>query len=62
MGSVRGGNTCARNILQHGLSWMKEDRFRDSLDGRARDMWERLMQMERSATDEGMAIGYSQIG
>ena len=31
MGNSRGGTTRARNILQHGLEWMKEERFKTTL-------------------------------
>ncbi|KAF7305826.1 Zn(2)-C6 fungal-type domain-containing protein [Mycena chlorophos] len=31
MGTVAGGPVRARNILQHGLSWMKEDEFKSTL-------------------------------
>ena len=33
MGDARGGASRARNVLQHGLKWMLEKRFRDALDG-----------------------------
>jgi hypothetical protein len=47
MGDARGGSTRARNVLQHGLGWMKEDRFVETLpEGRARRMWDKLLEME----------------
>ncbi|KAL5501095.1 hypothetical protein ACEPAH_9482 [Sanghuangporus vaninii] len=48
IGDTRGGSTRARNVLQHGLKWTREDRFRESLpsEGRARDMLDRLLDME----------------
>ncbi|EJD00334.1 FtsJ-domain-containing protein [Fomitiporia mediterranea MF3/22] len=47
VGDTRGGSTRARNVLQHGLKWMQEDRFRETLpEGRARDMLDRLLEME----------------
>jgi len=60
MGEISGGSTRARNILQHGLNWMKEDRFKNTLrEGRPRKMLERLVRLQESA---GSEIGYSQIG
>ena len=47
MGDTRGGNARARNVLQHGLRWMKEQSFRDTLpEGRAKEMLSRLLDME----------------
>ena len=48
MGEVRGGPTRARNILQHGLEWMKGDTFRDTLDERGRRMLERIVKLQES--------------
>ena len=56
MGEVRGGPTRARNILQHGLHWMKEDRFRDTLDERGKRMLERIVKLQESVKGD---IGYS---
>ena len=56
MGSVRGGSSRARNVLQHGLSWMTEPRFRDSLDVRGQAMLDRLVKMKEGAGE----VGYSQ--
>ena len=56
MGDTRGGNSRARNILQHGLNWMKEDTFRDGLDTRGRAMLERLIAMHESVSGDA---GYS---
>ncbi|EIN04435.1 hypothetical protein PUNSTDRAFT_146419 [Punctularia strigosozonata HHB-11173 SS5] len=56
MGDTRGGSTRARNILQHGLRWMKEDAFRATLNPRGNAMLERLLAMERSV---GGHVGYS---
>ena len=51
MGNTRGGTTRARNILQHGLEWMKEERFKTTLPtGRAQDMLDNLLKMA-SQTD-----------
>ena len=52
MGDTRGGSTRARNILQHGLGWMKEDRFKMMLDGDARKMLERLIMMQERVGDK----------
>ncbi|PCH34658.1 hypothetical protein WOLCODRAFT_139489 [Wolfiporia cocos MD-104 SS10] len=57
MGDTRGGATRARNVLQHGLLWMKEERFKESLHARGRAMLERLVRMQESAGD----IGYSLV-
>lgn len=57
MGDVRGGSTRARNVLQHGLRWMREDRFRAQLDEVGQAMARRLAEMEEKA--EGNALGYS---
>jgi hypothetical protein len=38
---------------------MKEDRFKDGLDGRARMMLDRLIEMQEAAGDN---ISYSQVG
>lgn len=60
MGETSGGSTRARNILQHGLNWMKEDRFNDALQaGRPRDMLKRLVQMQEGFKES--EIGYSQV-
>lgn len=48
MGNTRGGNARARNILQHGLEWMKYERFFNTLpEGRAKKMWANLVEMEK---------------
>ncbi|KAI8976409.1 hypothetical protein BD414DRAFT_446565 [Trametes punicea] len=56
MGEVRGGPTRARNILQHGLKWMKEDRFAQTLDDRGRKMLERIVRLQESVNGD---VGYS---
>ncbi|KAI5122409.1 hypothetical protein M0805_002959 [Coniferiporia weirii] len=59
IGDTRGGSARARNVLQHGLRWMREPRFRDSLpEGRAQDMLDRLLKMEGSLGTDGK-IQYS---
>ena len=47
MGDARGGSTRARNILQHGLEWMKEDTFRDTLTLEGKWMLDRLIEMQQ---------------
>ncbi|KAI0072244.1 hypothetical protein K474DRAFT_1668050 [Panus rudis PR-1116 ss-1] len=39
MGSIKSGSSRARNILQHGLNWMIEPSFRETLDDRGRLCW-----------------------
>lgn len=56
MGDVRGGSTRARNVLQHGLLWMKEDRFRKTLNERGKRMLDRLVQLQESVNGDA---GYS---
>ncbi|KAG6807066.1 hypothetical protein H0H92_008943 [Tricholoma furcatifolium] len=58
MGNIKGGSTRARNILQHGLDWMKEDAFRAGLDKKGTDMLDRLIAMKEKAPD----VGYSLSG
>ena len=60
MGETSGGSTRARNILQHGLSWMKEDRFKSTLrEGRPREMLERLVLLQEGFAES--EIVYSQV-
>ncbi|KAI0631664.1 hypothetical protein C8Q77DRAFT_1128190 [Trametes polyzona] len=56
MGEVRGGSQRARNILQHGLQWMKEPRFAETLDGRGRKMLERIVRFQEDVNGD---VGYS---
>lgn len=58
IGDTRGGATRARNILQHGLLWMKEPRFREALDERGQKMLGRLVKLQESVNG---ALGYSQL-
>lgn len=51
MGDAKGGSTRARNILQHGLDWMKNPAFEAHLDARGQAMLANLLQMEKSAGD-----------
>lgn len=72
MGNTRGGVARARNILQHDVRWMRDDKFlatfkdselREGPGGgekeRLRGMYELLLKMERSAGN-AEALGYSQ--
>ncbi|KAF8582427.1 hypothetical protein K439DRAFT_1413370 [Ramaria rubella] len=60
MGDSRGGGARARNVLQHGLEWMKDTGFVDTFpEGRARSMWENLVKMEKR---NGGKIEYSLEG
>lgn len=65
MGDVRGGVTRARNVLQHGLDWIKGKAFKRSLeavgDAKAREraftMWTNLLKMQESVDVD--TLGYS---
>lgn len=56
MGDMRGGSSRARNVLQHGLNWMKDDTFRDGLDARGKVMLDKLIAMQEGV---GRDVGYS---
>ncbi|CCM00198.1 uncharacterized protein FIBRA_02226 [Fibroporia radiculosa] len=56
MGDIRGGATRARNVLQHGLMWMKEERFRDSLNQRGKKMLRQLVTLQENVNGD---VGYS---
>ena len=56
MGDVRGGSLRARNILQHGLEWMGEPRFRESLSDRGKRMLDHVLKTKAEA---GHDYGYS---
>jgi len=57
MGDIYGGSNRARNVLQHGLNWMKEDQFRASLDDRGKAMLSRLIEMQESVNgDSGFSL------
>jgi len=56
IGNVAGGSVRARNILQHGLSWMKEPQFKESLDQRGTAMLDRLMKLYNSVGDVGYSL------
>ncbi|KAJ3848401.1 hypothetical protein EV368DRAFT_49361 [Lentinula lateritia] len=54
------GTARGRNILQHGLSWVNDERFRDQLTPRGKRMLGRLLELQKSIpTDK---IGYSLEG
>ncbi|KAJ7141204.1 hypothetical protein C8R44DRAFT_762930 [Mycena epipterygia] len=57
MGNVAGGSVRARNILQHGLSWMKEPQFSDGLDARGKVMLGRLLDLYNAVGN--VDVGYS---
>lgn len=42
MGDVRGGSVRARNVLQHDLEWMDEERFVGQLNERGQGMLRRM--------------------
>ncbi|KAI0029563.1 hypothetical protein K488DRAFT_56096 [Vararia minispora EC-137] len=50
MGDTRGGATRARNILQHGLTWMQEVKFWGTLDDEGRKMLDRLANMQNASS------------
>jgi len=60
MGDARGGSARARNILQHGLEWMKEDAFRETLSLEGKQMLDRLVRMQEELHDK--RIEYSLEG
>ncbi|KAJ3509579.1 hypothetical protein NLJ89_g5148 [Agrocybe chaxingu] len=58
IGDANGGSTRARNVLQHGLDWMKGPEFRDSLPTEdAKVMFEKLLAMYN--TTDRDRIGFS---
>ena len=59
VGDTRGGSARARNILQHGLEWMRDDAFCDMLSPEGRQMLERLVKMQELRGNE---IEYSLEG
>ena len=59
MGDIRGGSTRARNVLQHGLQWMREQQFRDTLDEAGQGMLDALIRMQDSVQGD---LGYSLTG
>ncbi|KAF8130754.1 hypothetical protein EV363DRAFT_1333716 [Boletus edulis] len=60
MGDTRGGSKRARNVLRHGLEWMQEKRFRETLDEAGqRMMLDALIEMRNGVQGE---VGYSLTG
>ncbi|KAF9267181.1 hypothetical protein L218DRAFT_996064 [Marasmius fiardii PR-910] len=59
IGDSRKGAGRARNILQHGLTWMQEERFRDQLDDRGKAMLDKLLILQRQAGDVGYSLDNS---
>ena len=49
----------ARNVLQHGLEWMKEARFRGMLDEPGQKMLDALIEMQEGVQGD---VGYSLTG
>ncbi|KAK0567413.1 hypothetical protein OC861_002735 [Tilletia horrida] len=47
----------ARNVLQHGVEWMKDPAFGACLPDRLRPMWDNLLRMERQWA--GKELGFS---
>ncbi|KAJ3243805.1 hypothetical protein HDU78_011790 [Chytriomyces hyalinus] len=58
MGTVNGGPHRARNILQHGVKWMREERFKETLPVRLLPLYDNLISLANS--NEGKDLGYSQ--
>jgi len=56
MGSIKGGSVRARNILQHGLLWMKGENFREGLNDNGKDMLRRLIELQKSVDDVGYSL------
>ncbi|EKM51240.1 uncharacterized protein PHACADRAFT_263276 [Phanerochaete carnosa HHB-10118-sp] len=56
IGCTRGGSTRARNILQHGLAWMEDEKFRDTLNDTGKEMLERLVKMKNDTGDVGYSL------
>ncbi|KAG8215776.1 hypothetical protein J3R82DRAFT_7680 [Butyriboletus roseoflavus] len=59
MGDTRGGSIRARNVLQHGLLWMKEAQFRDTLDEKGQSLLDALIEMQNGVQGD---VGYSLTG
>ncbi|KZP16317.1 hypothetical protein FIBSPDRAFT_794588 [Athelia psychrophila] len=58
MGDVRGGSSRARNVLQHGLEWMKEEKFNNGLNEKGQLMLHRLVEMQKGVNGD---VGYSLV-
>ncbi|KAI9344268.1 hypothetical protein BDR26DRAFT_917266 [Obelidium mucronatum] len=58
MGTVLGGPHRARNILQHGVAWMREERFKQTLPPRLYPLYDNLISLANQ--NEGKDLGFSQ--
>ncbi|KAI9344269.1 hypothetical protein BDR26DRAFT_857507 [Obelidium mucronatum] len=58
MGTVLGGPHRARNILQHGVAWMREERFKHTLPPRLYPLYDNLISLANQ--NEGKELGFSQ--
>lgn len=56
MGSIMGGSTRARNVLQHGLNWMTKPEFHNGLTDRGKCMLDRLIGMKESVEEVGYSL------
>ncbi|KDQ57915.1 hypothetical protein JAAARDRAFT_129673 [Jaapia argillacea MUCL 33604] len=56
MGDARGGSTRARNVLQHGLAWMKEEAFPKTLDARGQAMLDRIIDLQKGTGEVGYSL------
>lgn len=56
MGCVAGGPARARNILQHGLRWMKEERFVEGLDPAGKAMVGRIVELQEKTGEVGYSL------
>ncbi|PWZ00116.1 hypothetical protein BCV70DRAFT_211706 [Testicularia cyperi] len=52
-----GGAERARNVLQHGVEWMRDPAFGTSLPERLRPMWDNLIRMDKAFSNR--KLGYS---
>ncbi|KIK64228.1 hypothetical protein GYMLUDRAFT_83536 [Collybiopsis luxurians FD-317 M1] len=59
-GDARHGAARARNILQHGLSWVKDSRFKEQLTPKGRRMLDRLLDLQQNTSPD--SVGYSLEG
>ncbi|THU87865.1 hypothetical protein K435DRAFT_680977 [Dendrothele bispora CBS 962.96] len=62
MGDSRRGQERARNILQHGLLWMKEDKFRVGLNERGTRMVDKVLEFQRRVEESGEEVKFSLAG
>jgi hypothetical protein len=51
MGTIIGGSHRAQNILQHGLNWMREERFQNTLPERLRPIYDNLVRLTNKETE-----------